>query len=80
MTDVSKVDLLALVERDARTYALAKGNVERARNNLFGAICAARAAKATQQEIADRTVQPDDALIKVDLSRQRIAQILAEQS
>lgn len=79
MTDtLSKADALELVAQDTLAYANAKENVETARANLFRSIRVARTARATQQEIADRTVTPDDVETKVDLSRQRVAQIIQE--
>ncbi len=71
---MSKAEALEQVSDSAWKYAEAKEYLESARAVLYMSICTARAARATQQEIADRTVVHGDD----GLARQRIAQIIQE--
>lgn len=73
---MSKTDALQRVIDDAKAYAEAETDLEAARATLYESIRAARAAKATQQEIANCTNVSDDE--DAGLSRQRIAQIIQE--
>lgn len=75
---MSKAEALQKVSEDATAYALAKDNLEVKRAVLYESICAARTARATQQEIADRTAVEINGAEREGLARQRIAQIIQQ--
>lgn len=77
---MNKLDALQEVNKRAKVYADAGDSLEQARTGLYAAIRNAREARATQQEIADRTAVVVNGKDRAGLARQRIAQIIQETS